>query len=93
MPRQSSDREWSEVSALVDVPSWEVAAYRMSLLTMLADLEDLHRKLGEGHLDPAVAVPIEAEFSQTGEMVETEIDGEIQMVTKGKVKRRREADE
>ena len=75
------------------MPSWEVAAYRLSLITMLADLEDLQRKLGEGHLDPAVAVPVQAEFSQTGEMVETEIDGEIQMVTKGKYKRRSTADE
>lgn len=71
----AAPREWSGVGYLLEQTTWEIAAYRFSLLTLLAD-RDQREMDNAGAYDPFMTVPAEARFAADGEMVPlTQADG------------------
>jgi hypothetical protein len=82
-------RSWSDMSGLVAEESWENAAYRLSLLTLLADrqarFEDA-ADAGSGY-DPFINLPVQAEFDAEGELITVPRNDGSWRMTKGKVRR------
>ncbi|MFT5129849.1 MAG: hypothetical protein ACI8W8_003478 [Rhodothermales bacterium] len=82
-------RKWSELSGLVQNETWENAAYRLSLLTLLADRQsrfDDAADAGSGY-DPFINLPVQAEFDAAGELVTVPRDDGNWRMTKGQVRR------
>jgi hypothetical protein len=78
--------KWRDVGKLVGDEGWEVAAYRFSLLTLLAD----RKQMPENTYDPFITLPVEAEFDPSGELIQVPHgDGTLEM-TKGRVRRQDE---
>jgi hypothetical protein len=77
-------KKWAPITKLVSDESWEIAAYRFSLLTMMAD-----RTAGaeSAEYDPFLANMVEAEFDEAGEMATITVGDETRMMTKGQVRR------
>lgn len=82
----TTPKTWTNVEHLVQEVPWEEAAYRYSILTLMADL-DVKLRLAEAAFDPIVSVPVEVTFSNKNEMVTIEQEGEPLTMTKGKFKR------
>ncbi len=83
-----SPRKWRDIAKLITGQKWEVAAYRFSLLTMLADLQALGHLLDET-ADPLVGLPIEAKFNSQGKLAEFDQEnGEHWIMTRGRVRKR-----
>ena len=79
------------VESVVKDHPWEIAAYRFSLMTMLADLEEI-RSSGQA-LDPLINSEVDFEFDTKGEMVDFDTDGETWSMTKGRYRRSLEVKE
>ncbi|MCH2175067.1 MAG: hypothetical protein MK193_05005 [Lentisphaeria bacterium] len=83
---QQSSKEWQGIKDVICDKEWEVSAYRLSLMTMLADMDDINRTTA-GAMDPMLNVKIEADFDQKGKMEKFHIDGEERSISKGKFRR------
>lgn len=81
----SSPKRWTPLKELLVQESWEVAAYRVSLLTMLADFAPQARE--SAGLDPLINVPIEAEFDTSGNLVPIVAGEETWSMTDGRFRR------
>ncbi len=82
---------WAPITAITDTPVWEVAAYRFSLLTMMADLSALGRE-AELAADPLINTNVLSEFDSAGEMVEIVVNDEITWThTKGRFRKKEES--
>lgn len=79
--------KWAGVEQLVQTVTWEVAAYRFSMLTVLADLDPASRENAEAALDPLINVPVEAKFDKAGKMVEVAHGDDTWAMTKCQYRR------
>ncbi len=84
--------DWQDIDDLIQTPRWEVAAYRFSLLTMMADLHALGR-WAEAAADPLINREVVTEFEQSGEMVEVAVEDETWLMTKGRYRRKEETND
>lgn len=83
-------KEWASITAVTDTPVWEVAAYRFSLLTMMADLSALGRE-AELAADPLINTNVLTEFDSSGEMVEVVVNDDITWThTNGRFRKKEE---
>ena len=89
---KKSSKDWVDMAEIMNVPRWDETAYRFQIMTMLADLKDLNRTM-EGGEDPLLAIPLDIEFSQSGELVEMDVEGETQLMTQSRYKRKDSFDE
>lgn len=79
-------RKSTPIAFLIQDHSWEIAAYRFSLLTMLADREARSHLHGEDRQDPFINVPAEADFDPDGAMMEFISNGETWAMTRGNIR-------
>jgi len=80
-------KKWRSVDDVVACEAWDVAAYRFQLLTMMADADLRASRLNEEALDPTINIPVEVDFDQAGEMVETKVNGEKRTMSRGRLRR------
>ncbi len=78
--------EWQQVSGLISTVGWNEAAYRFSLLTLIADRNSTTANSAAKSYDPFVCLPVEVEFNQHGEMCTVDALGETLTMTVGMVK-------
>lgn len=83
------EREWQPLTEFVSTVSWEEAAYRFSILTLLADRKEIAELTEAGRLDPVIAMPVDVEFAESQEMVSVDCSGEVRTLTVGRVRRSR----
>ena len=82
-------RKWSEMEQLIEKETWEIAAYRLSLLTLMADRQTRFVEAadsGTGY-DPFINLPVQAEFDAEAEFVSIPRDGGNWFMTQGRVRR------
>jgi hypothetical protein len=77
---------WQPVAALMAEQPWEVAAYRYSILTLLADLDTRQRASAVDAFDPIVNVPVEVTFSRKQELATVKSGSETLTMTRGNVR-------
>jgi hypothetical protein len=77
-------RKWASAAKLVSEEPWDIAAYRYSLLTMMAD-----RTAGaeSAEYDPFLANMVDAEFDENGAMESIVCGDETRTMTRGQVRR------
>jgi hypothetical protein len=82
-------RAWSDLGGLVAEENWENAAYRLSLLTLLADRQARFEDAADsgGGYDPFINLPVQAEFDADAELITVPRDGGSWRMTKGRVRR------
>ncbi len=80
-------KRWTPVQRFVQDVTWEVAAYRYSLLTLLADLDPRAREAAETSFDPLINVPVLAEFDMDAELDAVTCADEERRFTPGRLRR------
>ncbi|GEM_PF-1329499 len=80
-------KKWRSIDDIVACEVWDIAAYRFQLLTMMADADLRAARLDEEAFDPTMNIPVEVDFDQTGEMVETKVNGEKRTMSRGRLRR------
>ncbi len=82
-----TNRKWRGIEKLLGTERWEVAAYRFSLLTVIADRDPHMLYAAEQSFDPIVATPVEVAFDPEAEMVAVKGGGETRVLTPGRVRK------
>jgi hypothetical protein len=80
-------RKWRPLETLVTEVDWEEAAYRFSLLTVMADQTALDAFGVVREHDPLITNPVAAEFDENGQMIDVDVKDEVWSMTKGHVKK------
>ncbi len=81
------DSSWQPVDDLIASVSWEEAAYRFSLLTLLSDARVRQASMVDNTFDPLVNLPVEVLFEAGEEVCVESASGERRWMTRGTVRR------
>jgi len=84
---QRAPTSWASAQSVFAGADWSNAAYRMSLLTLLAD-RDARFDTGERSNDPVVNLPVDVVFSEDKPLIAVEVNDETWQMTPGELRRR-----
>ncbi len=78
--------KWQPAESIIQNTTWEIAAYRFSILTLLADFDTRMRREARDAMDPIVTTPVEVSFNPNADMVTVESTAGTLSMTKGRVR-------